>query len=277
MVIFTLIVVLAIFQGAEARCFCTVKSNVLAKQTPCGFTITSIPEETCFPSTETKETCKLNENNKEFQSIEYSPGLDLWIDADSLIVAPEYKCQNTKETYEDLAKSCSAIQIVTRSQWQARPPRSRTNLVTPVSMLFVHHTAGATCSSQSTCSARTRAIQNYHMDSNRWNDIGYNFLIGGDGRAYEGRGWSTVGAHTGCHNRRSIAFSAMGNFETSSPPQIILTAIQNLARCAVSRGILSSGYELFGHRDAMSTSCPGRYLYSVIQGWPNFSTRPVRC
>lgn len=115
------------------------------------------------------------------------------------------------------------------------------------------------------------------MDNRGWADIGYNFLVGGDGRAYEGRGWSTVGAHTGCHNRRSIAFSAIGNFETSAPPQIILSTLQNLAGCGVARGILTSSYELFGHRDAMSTSCPGRNLYNTIRNWPNFSTRPIRC
>jgi hypothetical protein len=27
-------------------------------------------------------------------------------------------------------------------------------------------------------------------------DIGYSFLIGGDGNVYEGRGWDRVGSHT---------------------------------------------------------------------------------
>jgi hypothetical protein len=27
-------------------------------------------------------------------------------------------------------------------------------------------------------------------------DIGYSFLIGGDGNVYEGRGWDRLGAHT---------------------------------------------------------------------------------
>jgi N-acetylmuramoyl-L-alanine amidase len=30
-----------------------------------------------------------------------------------------------------------------------------------------------------------KATQNYHMDSLGWSDIGYNFLIGEDGRIYE--------------------------------------------------------------------------------------------
>lgn len=34
------------------------------------------------------------------------------------------------------------------------------------------------------------------MESKNWDDIGYNFLVGGDGEVYEGRGWDKQGAHT---------------------------------------------------------------------------------
>lgn len=36
-------------------------------------------------------------------------------------------------------------------------------------------------------------VQNYHMDTKGWADIGYNFLVGEDGLAYEGRGWDRLG------------------------------------------------------------------------------------
>ena len=39
-----------------------------------------------------------------------------------------------------------------------------------------------------------KQIQNAHMGK-KWNDIGYNFIIGGDGRIYEGRG-----QHRGAHS-----------------------------------------------------------------------------
>lgn len=34
------------------------------------------------------------------------------------------------------------------------------------------------------------------MESRNWWDIAYNFLIGGDGAVYEGRGWDSEGSHT---------------------------------------------------------------------------------
>lgn len=266
-----------VFARGDARCFCTTRNDVVALNSPCGQILANIPEGKCFLSSENEETCNSKGVNKNFQDIEYSPGLNLWVPTNSIRQAPEEKCEISEKTFKNLAKSCAAVQIVTRSQWQARPPRSRTTLTTPVSMLFIHHTAGSTCSSQAACSSSVRGIQNFHMDNRGWVDIGYNFLVGGDGRVYEGRGWQTVGAHTGCHNRRSVAFSAMGNFENVAPPQNILSTLRNLAGCGVSRGILTSNYELFGHRDAMSTACPGRNLYNTIRSWPNFSTRPIRC
>ena len=37
-----------------------------------------------------------------------------------------------------------------------------------------------------------------------WNDIGYSFLVGGDGKVYEGRGWNHVRAHTSGYNSEGI-------------------------------------------------------------------------
>lgn len=39
-------------------------------------------------------------------------------------------------------------------------------------------------------------MQTYHMESKNWDDIAYNFIVGGDGAVYEGRGWEKQGAHT---------------------------------------------------------------------------------
>lgn len=72
-------------------------------------------------------------------------------------------------------------------------------------------------------------LQNYHMDSNGWWDIGYNFLIGGDGNVYEGRGWGVVGAHAGDSsvNSDSIGmivayFNQLATFRTTLTVQCLL-------------------------------------------------------
>ncbi|KAH9512608.1 Peptidoglycan-recognition protein SC1a [Bulinus truncatus] len=58
--------------------------------------------------------------------------------------------------------------------------------------MFIHHAESSECFSQSTCAAEVRGFQNFHMDTRGWNDIGYSFLVGGDGSVFEGRGWDKI-------------------------------------------------------------------------------------
>ncbi|KAH7942440.1 hypothetical protein HPB49_024092 [Dermacentor silvarum] len=86
--------------------------------------------------------------------------------------------------------ACSGIEFVPRYAWGGRPPKLWERLkVQPVPRVFVHHTAGGECFDPRTCSEWMRYIQHFHMDARGWNDIGYSFLIGGDGRVYVARGW----------------------------------------------------------------------------------------
>jgi N-acetylmuramoyl-L-alanine amidase len=50
------------------------------------------------------------------------------------------------------------------------------------------------------------------MDTNKWDDIGYNFVVGEDGNVYEGRGWNAVDSHAVPYNRNSIGICIIGDF-----------------------------------------------------------------
>ena len=63
-------------------------------------------------------------------------------------------------------QQCGGVRLITRSEWGAREPTCRDNLTTPVPRVFIHHSAGTSCSSEEHCISQVRAIQNYHMDSN---------------------------------------------------------------------------------------------------------------
>ncbi|CAM5122395.1 unnamed protein product [Natator depressus] len=133
--------------------------------------------------------------------------------------------------------------IVSRQQWGARPPKSRVLLRTPVSYVILHHTERKRCYSETTCIQQVRAIQNYHMDKRGLADISYNFLIGEDGRVYEGRGWRTKGAHTKVFNSRSLGLAFLGTCSTETKPSVAaLNVTKRLIQCAVSKGILSPNY-----------------------------------
>ena len=64
-----------------------------------------------------------------------------------------------------------------------------------------------------------------------WNDIGYNFLVGDDGNAYEGRGWYVQGAHAQSYNNDAIGIVVMGDFTNQLPSQAALDALSNLMGC----------------------------------------------
>lgn len=171
---------------------------------------------------------------------------------------------------------CPGITIISRDSWGARRPTSVSTLSTPVKDFFIHHTESGTCSAFLSCVSAVKAIQNYHMDSKGWSDIGYSFLVGGDGRIYEGRGWNTVGAHTLNYNSISLAASFIGSFMSSTPTASALTAVKSLIQCGINNGKISTNYALFGHRDVGSTDCPGTALYNIIKTWPRFHEHPAK-
>ncbi|XP_052845389.1 peptidoglycan-recognition protein SD-like [Drosophila gunungcola] len=108
------------------------------------------------------------------------------------------------------------------------------------------------------------------MDNFNWPQLGYNFLVGGDGRIYEGRGWNYEGAHTRDNNNNSIGISFMGKFQRNEPSQKSLDACQLLIDQGVRLKKLSLDYQLLGHRQITGTLMPGEALYRIIQTWPHW-------
>lgn len=58
-----------------------------------------------------------------------------------------------------------------------------------------------------------RSMQRFHQNERGWDDIGYSFAIGGDGKVYEGRGFDRVGAHAPSYNDKSIGIVLIGNWQ----------------------------------------------------------------
>jgi N-acetylmuramoyl-L-alanine amidase len=114
------------------------------------------------------------------------------------------------------------------------------------------------------------------MDSNGWDDIGYNFLIGQDGNAYEGRGWNHRGAHSPNFNSISIGISFIGSFMDEKPNEAALNAGKALIECGVAQGAIQQSYGLMGHRQDIQTDCPGDALFAEIQTWPHWDPNPKR-
>lgn len=109
------------------------------------------------------------------------------------------------------------------------------------------------------------------MESRGWDDIGYNFLVGGDGAVYVGRAWDNQGAHTKGYNVKSICVAFIGTFTKEPPPQQQLRAAQKIIAEGVKLKKLSKDYKLYGHRQLMASESPGEALYKIIKTWDHWS------
>ncbi|GLY96539.1 hypothetical protein [Actinoplanes sp. NBRC 103695] len=104
-----------------------------------------------------------------------------------------------------------------------------------------------------------REIQNFHMDTRGWSDIGYNFLINSiTGKVYEGRGWTVLGAHGAGHNTEDTGVCIIG--KDKAGVQDVSDAARRSFRALYEDAKRRKGgnLKLLGHRDRGSTTCPRR-------------------
>jgi hypothetical protein len=169
--------------------------------------------------------------------------------------------------------------MFTRKQWGAdeslgdqcfKPTYGRS-----AKMVFVHHTVNSNDYARSDGKAIVRSILAYHTQSRGWCDIGYNYLIDRFGRIYVGRAGGARlpvrGAHAGDYNTNSVGVSLIGNFESARPSKRMKRALIRFVgwrlgtSYAPAHGKVRLNGKKFdrisGHRDAMSTACPGKYAY----------------
>jgi len=154
------------------------------------------------------------------------------------------------------------VNIITRSEWGAAPPKTvPKKIATPSKELWLHHTA-----SPSGGAERVRQIQAFHQGPMRgWNDIAYSFLVNHDGTIFEGRGAGIAGGHTAGHNSISHAICVLGHYDLTFPSPASVTAVVELARHGHDQGWWPDQFT-GGHRDASgaNTSCPGKHLHAKL-------------
>ncbi|WP_435203069.1 N-acetylmuramoyl-L-alanine amidase [Janibacter sp. GS2] len=171
-------------------------------------------------------------------------------------------------------------EIITRAQWGADESLRRQDpQYGTVRGGFVHHTASTNTYTSEQVAAQLRSIYTYHVQGRGWNDIGYNYLVDKYGRIFEGRyggvDKAVVGAHTGGYNSQSFAMSALGDYQNGGQPTAAMVDSyaklyawklgQHEVDATSSVTIYGRQFDaISGHRNAMSTSCPGDSLYAQL-------------
>ena len=192
-----------------------------------------------------------------------------------------------------LASAPGQPAIISRAGWGAdeslkrAPPR----YADAVHMVFVHHTDTPNGYAPDDVPAIIRSIYTYHVRSNGWNDIGYNFLVDAYGRVFEGRAGGidrpVIGAHTQGFNAGSVGIAVIGNGSLAPLTTATRDALTNLIAWRLDVAhidplghatMISGGSDRFaagksvslrvvsGHRDANATDCPGSLIYPALDG-----------
>jgi len=185
-----------------------------------------------------------------------------------------------------------SVRVIPRTEWggDSVPPRAQPDFGS-VQLAFVHHTVTANDYGPEDSAAIVLGIARYHRDSNRWNDIGYNFLVDKYGQVFEGRAGGIeapiIGAQAQGYNSVSTGVACLGTFTELAQSEAGMDALARLlgwkltlhgvpvqGRVTVtSAGGESNRYRsgtpvtferISGHRDGNATACPGDVLYRQL-------------
>jgi hypothetical protein len=160
----------------------------------------------------------------------------------------------------------SGVKIHSRKSWGAKPAKCYVPKTSPF-RATIHHTVTPTNDSYSP-QKRLRQIQSFHMYSNGWCDIGYNYLLSRDGRVWKGRGKGRLGAHVANNNTGNVGISFMGTHTSTSATKTQRCKVAGLLRWLHKQhpAIALNRSDIKGHRQYGSTSCPGGALYAQLDG-----------
>ncbi|WP_327311638.1 peptidoglycan recognition protein family protein [Streptomyces sp. NBC_01243] len=198
--------------------------------------------------------------------------------------------------------------IVSRAGWGADESISpeAPEYLDGVKAVFVHHTAGSNTYSCADSAAVVRSLYAYHVQSEKWKDIGYNFLVDRCGTVFEGRKGGVdrpvFGAHTYGFNRESAGIAVIGTYTDATAPAAVTTAVARVAAwklgqykgdpagsTVLTAGATGGNYfgtkftagtkysfkQISGHRDGFNTQCPGNMLYGQLKSIRDLAAGPV--
>ncbi|MFI8006787.1 N-acetylmuramoyl-L-alanine amidase [Streptomyces sp. NPDC086010] len=200
--------------------------------------------------------------------------------------------------------------VVTRAQWGADESLNDEGPIYlekgVIKAVFVHHTTDGAYNCADSA-AVVRALHVYHVKTNGWRDLGYNFLVDKCGTIFEGRQGGidqpVMGAHTYGFNSESTSVAIIGDYTSAGAPAAALEATARMAAYKLGQyggdpagdttlvaGATQKNYagkdfvagqsytfgRISGHRDGFNTECPGMKLYPQLPAIRTLAAGPVQ-
>lgn len=155
------------------------------------------------------------------------------------------------------------MKLITRAEWRARPARSRTALAPSFGSTVHYEGPRLGPFPHSSCPAKVRGIQAFHMDARGWADVAYTAIVCPHGYTFEGRwaGVRTAANGTNAGNAAAYAVCVLigeGDPLTAEAEAELLDVLDFLDLAA------GAGAAVNGHRDWKATACPGSPLYAAL-------------
>lgn len=157
-----------------------------------------------------------------------------------------------------------ALTIVRRSSlgWPSRPNVGTAPCKNGLVLHYDGSDQGLASKSHSACVAYWKNTRKFHMGPSRgWSDIGYSYGICPHGIVLEGRGFGYQQAAQPGGNSTYTSITFMSG-EHEEPTAAQLKAWRDFR--AYLRGKKGVGSAIKGHRNFISTSCPGGKLYKLV-------------
>lgn len=166
--------------------------------------------------------------------------------------------------------------VYTRAEWSARPPNGAIRyLDRQPDHIVVHHTAGENTTDYSLAAAfrHSKWIQDLHMDGNGWIDSGQQLTISRGGYVMEGRslslraiyeGQHVSGSQTANHNDHTIGIENEGIYVSAPVPTALFNSLVTTCAWLCETYSLDPYQAIVGHRDYVSTQCPGDVFYARL-------------
>ncbi len=160
------------------------------------------------------------------------------------------------------------MKLVSRTKWGARKATPPTNITPQYGGIAIHYIGGKgkiTPKSHLKCASIVRGIQQYHMSNNGWADIAYSFLVCQHGYVFEGRGIGrrTAANGTTSGNQNFYAVCGLVN-DADSPTDSMKNGIKDACVYLRQRG--NAGKRIVGHKNLITTSCPGPIYKWILDG-----------
>lgn len=147
-----------------------------------------------------------------------------------------------------------------RADWYANSDRGITLLKLPISMVIIGHSVREFCTDKYECIEYVLDMQKDHLMENRYVDIGPNFLVGGEGYVFEGRGANVLGEMVKYYNYKSISIMFLGNYVYDKPNLAMFDNLSVLLKELVNKRVLTTDYKLYGQCQVIG---------AIVQPGPN--------